>query len=134
MHSKRAPSTPKSRNPSKQSRQHCCKWRHKKEAALQKMDQDLLGRTRGALSFVFLFSLFRLCLCICCQKRPLHSRKQVGIFWKDFPSGLSIDFVFVFFSFFNTWELLRDSQDDCTLEERDLLLLDILFYFTSVFD
>ena len=55
MHSKRAPSAAPGRNPSKQSRQHCCKWRHKKEAALQKMDQDLLGRTRRALSFVFLF-------------------------------------------------------------------------------
>ena len=55
MHSKRAPSAAPGRNPSKQSLQHCCKWRHKKEAALQKMDQDLLGRTRSALSFAFLF-------------------------------------------------------------------------------
>ena len=139
MHGKTAPSTPRSRNSSKQSLQHCCKWRHKKETALKKRDQDLLGRTRSALSFAFLF-VFILPLplyllpkkghftlenrlgssVVSCPTRQRTEKCSIAmcqIFWKDFPFGLSIEFVFFFV--FNTWRLLRDRQDDFTLEETD---------------
>ena len=117
------------RNPSKQSHQHCCKWRHKKEAVLQKMDRDLLERTRRVLSFVFLFvSISPLCLCICCQKlqKTGWDLLERYPFWPEHWVCICLCF--------NSWKLLRDRQDDCTLEGTDLLSLDILFYFTSAFD